>query len=148
MRGAKGRTRTGSCRFAKLRGIIPGLLITFICLMPAAAHAQPQSGAPGPPSPVTLLDKDSRISAPLLDDDGRIVRGDNPPALTNKQKRSIMRSNFEKSKRDAAELAALASQLREELDKPNVDTLSLEGMNRIEKIEKLAKKIRDQMKGY
>ena len=132
----------------KLRGIILGLLLTFACLMPAAVHAQPQTTIPGPPSPVTLLDKDSRISAPLLDDDGRITSGDNPPPLTNKQKKSIMRSNFEKSKRDAAELAALASQLREELDKPNVDTLSLEGMNRIEKIEKLAKKIRDEMKGY
>jgi len=144
----KGQTLTQSHWLAKLLGITPGLLFTFACLMLAAAHAQPQGASPGAPSPVSLLDKDGRISAPLLDDDGRVVRGDNPPLLTNKQKKSIMRSNFEKSKRDAAELAALASQLREELDKPNVDTLSLEGMNRIEKIEKLAKKIRDEMKGY
>ena len=136
MRGAKGRTLTGSCRFAKLRGIILGLLLTFACLTPAAAHAQSQTTIPGHPSP-----------GRLLDDDGRITSAENPPPLTNKQKKSIMHSNFEKSKRDAAELAALASQLREELDKPNVGTLSLEGMNRIEKIEKLAKKIREEMKG-
>jgi hypothetical protein len=84
---------------------------------------------------------------PLLDRDGRITRAEDLPPLTNKQKKSIMNSNFEKSKRDAAELAALASQLRDELNKPNVDTLSLEGMNRIERIEKLAKKIREEMKG-
>jgi hypothetical protein len=45
-------------------------------------------------------------------------------------------------------LAALAKELREELNKPNVDALSLEGMNRIEKIGKLAKKIRDETKGF
>jgi hypothetical protein len=94
-----------------------------------------------------LLDRDGRTLAPLLDADGRVVRTENPPPLTNKQKKSIMNSNFERSKRDAAELAALASRLREELSKPNVDALSLESMNRIERIEKLAKKIRDETKG-
>jgi hypothetical protein len=59
-----------------------------------------------------------------------------------------MQSNFDKSKRDATELAALAKQLREELDKPDVNPLSLEVTNRIERIQKLAKKIRDQMKCY
>jgi len=132
----KGRTLTRSRQFAKLRGIILGLLLTFTCLMPAAAHAQSQTGTPGRSSP-----------GPFLDEEGRVTRSDNLPALTNKQKKSIMQSNFERSKRDAAELAALARQLREELDKPNVDALSLEGMNRIERIEKLAKKIREEMKG-
>ena len=57
-------------------------------------------------------------------------------------------ANLEMSKSDAAELAALAKGLREELDKPNVDVLSLEVMNRIDKIEKLAKKIREETKGF
>ncbi|HXW16548.1 MAG TPA: hypothetical protein VEN79_18705 [Terriglobia bacterium] len=137
MRGAKGRTLTGSCRLARLRGLIPGLLLILTCLTPAAAYAQNQTANPGRPSPM-----------PLFDDEGRVTRDDIPPTLTNKQKKGIMHSNFEKSKRDAAELAALAKQLREELNKPDVSTLSLEGMNRIERIEKLAKKIRDEMKGY
>jgi hypothetical protein len=59
-----------------------------------------------------------------------------------------VRANFEKSKSDAAELAALAKELCKELDKPNVDVLSLEVVNRVEKIEKLAKKIRDETKGF
>ena len=59
-----------------------------------------------------------------------------------------MHANFEKSKSDAAELAALAKALREELNKPNVNVLSLEVINRAEKIEKLAKKIREETKGY
>ena len=70
------------------------------------------------------------------------------PSLSPKQKQSIVRANFEKSKSDAAELAALAKELCKELDKPNVDVLSLEVVNRVEKIEKLAKKIRDETKGF
>jgi len=140
----KAQPLTRSHPFAKLPGIILGLLLTFSCLIPVAAHAQSQTTTP-PPMP--LLDRDGRTLAPLLDADGRVVRTENPPPLTNKQKKSIMNSNFERSKRDAAELAALASRLREELSKPNVDALSLESMNRIERIEKLAKKIRDETKG-
>jgi hypothetical protein len=132
----EGRALTRSNLFAKLRGMTVGLLLTFICFVPAAARAQSETAIPGHPSSVPLLDRDSRIT-----------RGEDLPPLTNKQKKSIMNSNFEKSKRDAAELAALASQLRDELNKPNVNTLSLESMNRIERIEKLAKKIREEMKG-
>jgi hypothetical protein len=73
---------------------------------------------------------------------------DETPSLSDKQKVSIMRANFEKSKSDAAELAALAKGLREELDKPNVSVLSLGVISRAEKIEKLAKKIRDETKGF
>jgi len=73
---------------------------------------------------------------------------DNTPSLSPKQKLNIMQSNFARSKTDAAELAALAKGLREELDKPNVNVLSLEVINRAEKIEKLAKKIREETKGF
>jgi hypothetical protein len=59
-----------------------------------------------------------------------------------------MHANFAKSKTDAAELADLAKGLREELDKPNVNVLSFEVINRAEKIEKLAKKIREETKGF
>jgi hypothetical protein len=68
--------------------------------------------------------------------------------LSPKQRLYIMRANFEKSKSDAAELAALAKALREELNKPNVNVLSLQVVNRAERIEKLAKKIREETKGY
>jgi len=52
------------------------------------------------------------------------------------------------SKNDAAELAALAKGLREVLDKPNTNIHSLEVNNRIDKIQKLAKKIREETTGY
>jgi len=45
-------------------------------------------------------------------------------------------------------MAALAKELREKLDKSNADALSLEVVNLADKIEKLAKKIRGETKGY
>jgi hypothetical protein len=83
---------------------------------------------------------------PAVLDDNRLTHGDVPPTLTDKQKKTLMGANLGKSRKDAVELAALARQLRDELDKPNVNTLSPDYMLRVEKIEKLAKKIRDELK--
>jgi len=70
------------------------------------------------------------------------------PPMSAKQKQSIMHANFTRSKIDAAELAALAKELREQLNKPGVDVASLEIVGRAEKIEKLAKRIREETKGF
>jgi len=50
-------------------------------------------------------------------------------------------------KRDADELAALAKTLQEDLNKSNENVFSLRIVDRVEKIEKLAKKIRNEAKG-
>jgi hypothetical protein len=71
-----------------------------------------------------------------------------PPALTAKQKAALMKNNFDKTKDDAAELADLANGLRDELNKTNINILSIDVIHRAEKIEKLAKKIKDEAKGY
>ena len=75
---------------------------------------------------------------------------DNDPlhSLSVKQRQSIVQANFEKSKNDAAEMAALAKDLRKELDKPNANALSLEVANLADRIEKLAKKIRGETRGF
>ena len=71
-----------------------------------------------------------------------------PQPLTPAQKHSLMRANFVRSRKDAADLAALAKGLREALDKPNADVSSVEVVSRAAKIEKLAKKIRDETTGF
>ena len=73
--------------------------------------------------------------------------GEKPNPLTARQRERIMRANFEKTKSDATQLAALARELRLELDKPDVNTLAAEVVERAERIEKLAKKIREETKG-
>jgi hypothetical protein len=57
-------------------------------------------------------------------------------------------ANFAGAKTDAAELATLAKELREELNKPNADLPSPEVISRAQKIERLAKKIREETKAY
>jgi hypothetical protein len=71
-----------------------------------------------------------------------------PPALTRKQKKELLKQNFEKMKRDADELATLAKALQEELAKSNENVLSFQVVTRAEKIEKLAKRIKSTARGY
>lgn len=68
--------------------------------------------------------------------------------LSQKQKRDILKANFEKMKRDADELADLAKSLQEDLNKSNANVLSLGIVEKAEKIEKLAKKIKSTAKGF
>jgi hypothetical protein len=70
-----------------------------------------------------------------------------PKPLTDKQ-RQILQASLEKTRKDAADMAALAKELREKLDKSNADALSLEVVNLADKIEKLARKIRGETKGF
>jgi hypothetical protein len=116
-----------------------GLLIAVIFLAPAPAPAQSMQEQPIPLSQSGGRHNNNNTLPSLADEN---------PSLSAKQKLGIMHANFEKSKSDAVELAALAKGLREELDKPSGEVPSLEVINRLEKIEKLAKKIRDETKGF
>lgn len=69
-----------------------------------------------------------------------------PPKLRAKQEKDLRKYRFEKLKDHAAELAKLSAALKEELDKSNENILSLEVVEKAEKIEKLAKKIQDEAK--
>jgi len=68
-------------------------------------------------------------------------------ALKAKQKKAILKSNFEKMKRNAADLTVLAKSLQEEIDKSNENVFSLKVVEKAEKIEKLARKIKEVAKG-
>ncbi len=50
-------------------------------------------------------------------------------------------------KKDADKLLQLATELKQSVDKSNEDTLSLDVIRKAEQIEKLAKTIKDKMKG-
>ena len=63
---------------------------------------------------------------------------------TPKPKEEPKKSNLDKRKTDAAELSALADQLRSELNNMNVNILSLDIIQKTEEIEKLAKKIKGE----
>jgi hypothetical protein len=73
------------------------------------------------------------------------------PAINNqaalptlKPRVATKKTPLEKTKCDAAELSSLADQLQDELNKMNVNILSLDVLQKTEAIEKLAKKIKGE----
>jgi hypothetical protein len=68
--------------------------------------------------------------------------------LARKQRKELIKENFEKMKRDADELATLAKALQDELAKSNENVLSLQVMDRADKIERLAKRIKSRARGF
>jgi len=68
--------------------------------------------------------------------------------LSDKQRREMMKANFDRMKRDAKELADLAKNLQDQLDKSNENVLSLGIVDKADKIEKLARKIKSTARGF
>ncbi len=65
-----------------------------------------------------------------------------------KRKQALLDDNFKKMKKHAEDLTELAKSLQAEIEKSNENVLSLEIVKKAEQAEKLAKKIRDEAKGY
>jgi len=118
-------------------------LAACTCLAPPCAPAQPQQD-----QDVLQAQRGLNPDQSPSGMDRHAPGNDNPIVLSEKQRKNLLHANLVKSRRDAMELAVLARKLREELDKPNVTTLSADNMYRLDKIEKLAKKIRDELKAY
>jgi hypothetical protein len=110
------------------------------------SHPPPVSAAAAssPPSGATTADggpQEPRSLPRLQRNDGSL------PPLSQEQKRNILKANFQKMKRDADELANLAKVLQEELNKSNENILSVDIIDKADKIEKLAKKIKGSARG-
>jgi len=64
------------------------------------------------------------------------------------QKDAILAEDFERSLKDARELARLSDELKTGLENSDKNVLSLQMLKKTEEIEKLAKRIHDRMKKY
>lgn len=118
--------------------VIGALAVVLLLALPAWSANSTQSEPPQAP----VLPGSQQGPRALPD-----VNADTKSPLTPKQQRELMKSNFERMKRDADELAGLAKSLQQDLDKSNQNVLSLKVLDRAEKIEKLAKKIKTEAKG-
>ncbi len=113
------------------------VILAFLFATPLA----PAGGAPPPGTPAGQ-------QSPLPADQSTARQNEPLPGLKDKQKRDLMKANYEKMKRDAEELASLAKSLRDDIDKGNENVLSLHIVDKAEKIEKLAKRIKSVARGY
>ena len=69
-----------------------------------------------------------------------------PPSKGPSRNIKMMKESFEQTQKDTAELYDLATQLKEEVEKADENTLSLTVMKKAEEVEKLAGKIKNRMK--
>lgn len=67
-----------------------------------------------------------------------------PAANTPKEKGEAKKTNIEKTRTDAVELSTLADQLRDELKNMNVNVFPLDVLDKTQKLEKLARKIKGE----
>lgn len=70
------------------------------------------------------------------------------PKHSQKRKKALLDYNFKKLKQHAQDLAELAKSLQTEIEKSNENVLSLEIVKKAAQAEKLAKKIKNEAKGY
>jgi hypothetical protein len=107
---------------------VVGLLSLFLVSSPA--HAWQQTPLPQPTLP-----------------------GEGPPPdreaerMRKEQEKRINKARQETLKKDTDQLVKLANELKQYVDKTNENMLSLEVLHKAEEIEKLAKTVKDKMKG-
>jgi len=128
------------------RCLSPTLLLIAVLVgwtFPASFTGQggaPSAGAPRPRPPAPANSQEPGGAAPQSPDF--------QPDMIKKQRKELLKQNFEKMKSEAGELVELSKSLQSDLDKSNENVLSLKVVDRAEKIEKLAKKIKETARGY
>ena len=95
---------------------------------------------PAPPSPSSAIPQNPAENPPVLPDVNT--------HLSQKQKDALLKSNFQSTQRDVDKLNKLVQALQTEIKKSNSQVLSLKIVEQAGKIEKLAHKIRNELKAY
>jgi hypothetical protein len=110
-------------------------VVLFASLSAPAAQGNPPVPPASSPTPYPIEDQPFPPDSPL-------------PSLSAQQKRALLKDRFEKTRLQTAELVKLAQALQKDLDKSTPDILSVHVVKKAEAIEKLAKKIKDEARGY
>lgn len=114
---------------------VAGMLMFLISLLCAQGH-----GPVGPPSPPPIYTTPG-IALPETSTTGF------PNQLERQAQIQMERDRQLALKRETDQLLAMASDLKQNMDKTSPAILSLDLIKKTEKIEKLAKSIREKMKG-
>jgi hypothetical protein len=72
---------------------------------------------------------------------------DVPPKMAEGQAKSRNIERQKKLEEDTAKLLSLATELKEQVDKTNQNVMSLDVIKKADEIERLAKSVKDRMKG-
>ena len=72
---------------------------------------------------------------------------DIPPEVQREMNKRINKERQEQLKKDTDKLFQLATELKQSVDKSNENVMSLEVIHKAEEIEKLARQVKEKMKG-
>jgi hypothetical protein len=122
-------------KFLFLRGWKRVSCITSILVIVAATVLAQERGQTGPPPPYT-----GESPAERAEDVWEAQQHKTMAKKANLERQQDIRKDTEK-------LLELATELKQEVDKSNEDTLSLGVVKKAEEIEKLAKSVKNKMKG-
>ena len=92
--------------------------------------------------------QDSDHKALPLEDDSHVHSDDVPPWAREKQRKALLRANLATAKKDSEELAELAEQVRGIVDKANIPAIPQECLMKLDRIDRLARKIREELRAY
>jgi hypothetical protein len=123
------------------------LLWLFVGFAGQSLSGPPPIAAPAasPPSGKTSASQDAQADSRIRNAQSN---EESPIPLSQKQKKDLLKSNFEKMKHDAGELTDLAKALQDALNKSNENILSLDIVDKADKIEKLARRIKGTARGF
>jgi hypothetical protein len=110
-------------------------IISLLLLFAITSHAQIPGGRPTPPQPT------APPSPPA---------GDAGEAHDRQARELAKKNNLERQaalKKDTDKLLKLAVELKNDVDKSNENVLSLDVLKKADEIEKLARSVKDKMKG-
>ena len=126
------------------------LLVLFLSSLLLAQN--PETPPPSQPKARTTkgLIKDPSTSDPQF---SQRRNSDPPPSeseikLQKEHEKQMLKERFESLKKDTDKLLALANELKQNVDKSGVNTLSLDVVKKADEIEKLAKHVREKMTAY
>jgi len=124
----------GSCRVPLFvfSVLLDSLFLPRLCTLRAAQPAP----APPPPAQTQSIER-SRMNAGLPPD----LRSSASPQKSKAPYQAQLKAHFEEMKSDAATLAELANSLKADLDKANPNELPATLAEKVEQINKLAKRI-------
>jgi len=128
-----------------MRSLVAVFFAIFLCALTPSAGQQPGKTKIEPVVDASAADADPQSRRnPFPRDENDPVRQD----MEKRRQKALNKERFAELKRDTDKLLELATELKNHVDKADENMLSLEVLKKTEQIEKLAKSVKDKMKGY
>lgn len=128
-----------------MRSLFAVLLAVLFCSPAPSAGQQSGPAKDRPVADVSAAAPEPQIRPspfPKKEDDPHLVE------MEKRRQKALNKERFNNLKRDTDKLLELATELKTHVDKADENMLSLDVLKKTEQIEKLAKSVRDKMKGY